>query len=37
MIPVAVALPDMLMYMGAIERIVAVFTLISAVAPGWVS
>src|ERR1700733_10472138 len=36
MIPAPVGLPERLMYMGAIERIVAVFTLISAVAPGWV-
>ncbi len=32
----AVALPDRFMYIGAIDRIVSVVTLISAVAPGWV-
>ena len=34
--PAAVALPDRFMYIGAIDRIVSVVTLISAVAPGCV-
>src|SRR5580704_4330211 len=34
--PAAVALPDRFMYIGPIDRIVAVLTLISAVAPGCV-